>query len=300
MTTAQSTFAFYCVDEAGMRAWGASLSALLDAAGLTKTADTGQVDWATVAKPAGASTLIGYEIRTIPDSVGTLRLKILYETGSNTSGQSFRLGTSVGTGSDGAGALTGVLHANRYSSPTNTASMNSALVFPSYAASWDGGFFFATAPAHTASANYRHMHAFDRTCDAAGAVDDKGSIHLSTNVTSATSTVTAYGYSKDLGVEAIFYSFPARLHYPYAGSVPSYVSSLKRPFAIARHMTPAPRWHKNVLVASAVDAPLGAVLSANVLGSVQSYLSLGATWGAVNGYPVDNLDVSGTLLLRWE
>lgn len=86
------------------RAWGSQLSAGLSSAGLTQTADTGQINWTSVTIP-GISTPAGYEIWRNADS--TLFLKLEYGTGSTTTRP--HLWQTIGTGSDGVGNLTGQL-----------------------------------------------------------------------------------------------------------------------------------------------------------------------------------------------
>lgn len=89
--------------DAGFRAWGSEFSGQMAVVGLVKTADTGQINWATVVR-SGTGTNAGYEIWRFADS--TFFLKIFYGTGAAGS-TTPRMQVQVGTGSDGAGALTG-------------------------------------------------------------------------------------------------------------------------------------------------------------------------------------------------
>ncbi len=111
MTTA-TTFANAAItNDATFRAWGTVVSAAFASAGLVQTSDTGQINWTTVLKPTAAITLAGYEIWRFNDSLqGTapIFLKISYYSGQNTSGNSPALRVTVGTGSNGTGAITGV------------------------------------------------------------------------------------------------------------------------------------------------------------------------------------------------
>lgn len=97
--------------DANFRAWGKAISDAFAALGLVKTADTGQIDWATVSKPAGASTMQGYEIWRFNDALqasSPIYFKIQY--GSNTgSAANPCLKLVVGQSSDGAGTVTGTL-----------------------------------------------------------------------------------------------------------------------------------------------------------------------------------------------
>jgi len=94
--------------DASFRVWGKALSDALTAVGCAKTADTGQIDWATVAR-AALSTYAGYEIRTLPAS--TLQtacpvyIKIEYGAGSTQTYCAIRV--TVGQATDGAGNFVG-------------------------------------------------------------------------------------------------------------------------------------------------------------------------------------------------
>jgi hypothetical protein len=101
--TAQAT-------DAAFRLWGKALSDNLAAAGLTKTSDTGQIDWTTVVTPPTATTYQGYEIWRFNDTAhatAPIFIKIEYGSGS-TDGTRPSLRVSASTASNGAGTLTGV------------------------------------------------------------------------------------------------------------------------------------------------------------------------------------------------
>lgn len=117
------------------RAWGSGISTALAAVGLVKTADTGQIDWATVVAAAPANTQQGYEIWRFNDSLqatAPIFLRIAYGSGSATAMPS--LWFTIGKGSDGAGTITGVLQAATQVS----AAASSATVLPCYVSSGDG------------------------------------------------------------------------------------------------------------------------------------------------------------------
>lgn len=98
-------------DDATFRTWGSGISAQFAAMGLVQTADTGQINWATVLRPA-TLTVAGYEIWRFADALQATKpvfIKIEYRIGSVADRPSLIL--SVGTGSNGAGTLTGQLGA---------------------------------------------------------------------------------------------------------------------------------------------------------------------------------------------
>jgi hypothetical protein len=99
----------YQVSDATFRLWGKALSDAMQALGVTKTADTGQIDWTTVAAPSSANQYMGYEIRQFTDGLqATNPVIIKFEYGSSsTSNQRPGIRITVGHASDGAGNLTG-------------------------------------------------------------------------------------------------------------------------------------------------------------------------------------------------
>nr|WP_320132008.1 hypothetical protein [uncultured Holophaga sp.] len=93
------------------RTWGKWISDAFATVGLIKTSDSGQVDWSSVAWPTTATTVAGYEIWRFNDSIQSAApVFIKIEYGSGVNGGSYSgLWLTVGTGTDGAGTLTGVV-----------------------------------------------------------------------------------------------------------------------------------------------------------------------------------------------
>lgn len=108
-TSTLSRAAGNLADDAAFRVWGKWLSDALTTLGWAKTADTGQIDWTTVAKPAGTNTSAGYEIRTSPAQDGYQQLYIKVEWGTGSGATYPSLWVTLGTGSNGSGTLTGVV-----------------------------------------------------------------------------------------------------------------------------------------------------------------------------------------------
>jgi hypothetical protein len=93
---------------AQFRAWGSAISTAIGVQGLVQTADTGQINWTTVAAPSGTNTAMGYEIWRFNDSLQSsapVFLKLEYGSGPNV--RLPQMWVTVGVGSDGAGNLTG-------------------------------------------------------------------------------------------------------------------------------------------------------------------------------------------------
>lgn len=102
MTTATTTTVADQSTDAAFRVWGLEFSTQLAAVGLVQTADTGQINWASVTR-ASANNSAGYEIWRFADS--SLYMKMEYgSAGANTIPQMW---LTAGTGSNGSGTITG-------------------------------------------------------------------------------------------------------------------------------------------------------------------------------------------------
>lgn len=92
---------------ANFRLWGGGISAALTTLGFTKTADTGQIDWTTVAAPVAVNTSQGYEIRQFTDSLQATRpIVFKIEYGSASTVATPQMWATVGTASNGSGTIT--------------------------------------------------------------------------------------------------------------------------------------------------------------------------------------------------
>lgn len=109
--------------DADFRAWVAAVIAQLVAVGLTQTADTGQIDTGTVTRPGTTNTQAGYVVFRFNDTAHATRplfFRLGFGTGSAVTTPSIWF--TLGTGSDGAGNITGVLRTalQRWLSASNT------------------------------------------------------------------------------------------------------------------------------------------------------------------------------------
>lgn len=106
MTTFAGSTPYAQSSTANIRAYGAELNGWMKAVGLTQTTDTGQTDWTTVVIP-GANTIYGIELWQFVD--GSLTFKWEWGTAGGNNTGSPQVYLTVGTGSDGAGNITGIL-----------------------------------------------------------------------------------------------------------------------------------------------------------------------------------------------
>ncbi len=151
---------------------GRAMSDAIKLTGLTQTADTGQVVWANVTALPAANTVRDFEVYRFADALQATKpifIRIDYLNNSMVD-----LAVSVGTGTDGAGNLTGVI-APRVR--VGTAQAASTFAHTGWASTGDGSqFSFGCGmnPAATTPSLYTQWFAIDRSRDAAGAPTGAG------------------------------------------------------------------------------------------------------------------------------
>lgn len=163
--------------DAGFRAWGSELSGQLTSVGttsgcLTQTADTGQINWATVNRP-GTNTAAGYEIWQLTDSLGVsspIYLKVEYGTGGVATAP--YLAVTVGTGTNGSGTLTGSV-STQYNCSRNSAPSSTVLSYNNYVSCSDGFVGAALKMGYTTSGHFVFF-AVNRPCDPDGTLRSDG------------------------------------------------------------------------------------------------------------------------------
>jgi hypothetical protein len=131
MTTSTFSTVIDHTNDAGFRTWGLELSTALSAVGLVQTADTGQINWTTVTRP-GTNTAAGYEVYRFDDDLqGTAPIYFKLEYGTASTATIPQLWFTVGTGSDGAGSITGSVVARTICALTPSVP-SAAVPYPSY------------------------------------------------------------------------------------------------------------------------------------------------------------------------
>ena len=127
--------------DATFRVWGLDISTRLASAGLVQTADTGQINWVTVARPA-ANAYGGYEIWRFDDTAqATAPVFIKIEYGSSNNQTTPALRVTVSSGTNGAGTPTGIVSSaiTNYASGLLQANAN-ITDFPSHVVHTEGYF----------------------------------------------------------------------------------------------------------------------------------------------------------------
>ena len=169
MTTFTNTHQYQQNNDAQYQAWVQAFIAGLDGVLLVQTADTGQIDPLTVARPA-ANNDGGYAIYRFDDAAhATNPIFLKFYFGADSAQTRTRIRVGVGTGSDGAGVLTN----ERIFAQSNSTNPNadSASSYFCYVPGFLGISFFNTEFGN----NSRRYGLFiQRSTDAAGAPTDAG------------------------------------------------------------------------------------------------------------------------------
>lgn len=202
MATDTRQITFLQTTDAEFRTWVAAVIAQLTAIGLTQTADTGQIDTATVTKAGATNTSQGYAIFRFNDTMQATRpvfLKFEFGSGANVAHPSIWL--TVASATDGAGTVSGTTIAARaqisflgWASPIdNIANYNATLgMFHAHWASRAATGYYATA-------------LVARTCDDTETPDDKG---LLTAASTGIATPTLYVFADGTTEAMYLYEFP--------------------------------------------------------------------------------------------
>lgn len=132
MTTATTSAPCSQATNATFQAWVSEVvTALFTTIGLTQTADTGQINPATVAAPGAGSTIQGYVIGRFNDTLqSTAPVFFKLEFGSGSGATNPLMIITIGTGSNGSGTLTGTL-STRVCTNLNNIAGNSSTSFTS-------------------------------------------------------------------------------------------------------------------------------------------------------------------------
>ncbi len=157
--------------DAKFRTWGSAVSAAIVASGLTVTSDTGQINWTTVLRATTANVKQGYEVYRFNDSLQStapIFLRIDYGSLGNSTGTNPGTWLTVGTGTDGAGNVTGAYYpVTQIGTSTNGSTNTTNAIRASYSAS-AGAFFLDTGIVPAATNQSCGTWLIQRTCDSSG------------------------------------------------------------------------------------------------------------------------------------
>lgn len=109
MTTVYNTSGPYSHgSDAAFQTWITALHNLIVGCGLVQTSDTGQLDFATAARPGATNTMAGFRMYRFNDSLqatAPIFIKLFVGNGASTVGTSFGWQIAIGIATDGAGGL---------------------------------------------------------------------------------------------------------------------------------------------------------------------------------------------------
>lgn len=156
--------------DASFRSWGSAISAALATIGLVQTADTGQINWTTVTRPTANNAAQGYEIWRFDDTLQATRpvyLKIEYGAGgASVAGAAPGLFLTVGSGTNGAGTITGYAYTQRRQVGNNGSNGYVVQTVTAYFGS-NAGYLTVIIPHPTFTAGAM-VFSVSRTCDSSG------------------------------------------------------------------------------------------------------------------------------------
>lgn len=253
--------------------WG-GFSAMLTAAGLTRTADTGQIVWSAAMAVPGINAMYGYEIRTWNDGYGALYMRWEYWLATSSLRPYCKI--TIGTGSDGAGNITGQLFGGQMSIG-DTGQMVAGTPYLAYACLTDGAFTIAYTCYMTNSAStLPHWFIFERRRD-----PDTGAV-----VAGGHFSYRCFGSAIAQNWSATYSTTDASCLYtqftPYANSgAPSSYYHGDSPLlggveAMPIYSSwPRPAMQQCCLFLWGPDIPVGAVFTAIVGGAVRQYVVIG-------------------------
>ena len=263
MTTSTVTTVIDQTSDAGFRAWVAEFIAQLLAVGLVQTADTGQINTATVARAAN-NTDAGYAVFRFDDSLqatAPVFFKVYFGSGFNQSVPRIRV--QVGTASNGSGTVSGAGSAN-----TDTVSMNNAILstvttYTSYFCFVEGCAWWSfKVGAGAANAAYSHYR-LSRTTDNDGDPTADGVVQTNisgTGASNATARTIVFGTSTVYDGGAI--TNWALVHYNVSVSLVGGVPQVFKCY----YITPRTRPEMFAVVVLDAECGRGVELQATVVG----------------------------------
>lgn len=297
MTTSTATISVDNTSDTTFRAWGSAVSQCFSAVGLTKTADTGQVNWTTVVRPA-ASVMTVYEIWAFYDVLQATKpvyVKIWYFVNGNTVPQ---MQIQVGTVTDGAGNLTGsttAVYTGRYYSAafTSTTYCNVAS---------DGSYLTAVIGAASGTVPWL-MLSIDRTRNTDGTANGDGLYCVMGNTVSGTNPATGVVNTLTYGVLGLNRAWKQGTNATFPQDLPNTATGVAgTDVNIFPHIPYAPRPEGCLAILGMfwTDLAYGNTVSVTHLGAAHTYFSLGNAGQYLGTCDNGSCTQSHSALVRYE
>lgn len=288
MTTLSWSTPFSHDTNAGFRVYLQEFIDKMTALGLVQTADTGQLDPATADKSAGGVT--GYFMFRLNDSLqATAPIFMRFTWGGGAGGNS-RLDVQVGTGTNGAGTLTGLVGSNAAWVGTSVSSSVDVTAYLSSACLVEGFFGLAYKRGRSGPPGLAFI-AVCRSVDDTGAPTGEG---FTVYRQSTTTVQTAEAFSVTDNVV-----FPASSGFAMVNMGRSVSAIDADTIQVYRHYTILPRVRPNPFLVTVQDGevPSNTIFQTTVVGvTPRTYLALGSS---VNRAAINN-SASNAMAMLWE
>lgn len=275
--------------DATFQEWAQEIFDRFVAVGLVNTADTGQLATPVVAARPADNTDAGYWIFRFNDSLqgsAPIFLKVIPGTLLGGSNAYPRLRIYVGTGTDGAGTLTGILSSTTSADNGNVTGFNSCITDTAYLSllcHTEGFFGFAWKAGFTPDPK-NGLFCISRTCDSSGTPTALGAIAVWGGSSTAlrgvqafryAATAAAYRYNSTAADAALGMNPQA----PSASSVGSDFQAY-----VAYTITPQVQPIIGLCGVYESEVPLGTTFSATLVGSTaRTYVGLLVNQGLFGG-----------------
>jgi hypothetical protein len=298
MTTATTTTVVDQTSDAAFRVWIAEMiTQLVTTCGVTQTADTGQVNTATVTRPA-INSVAGYSILRFNDTAqatSPIFIKIEYGAGAAITQPIMMI--TVGTGSNGSGTLTGTL-----SPRTSIVGATIASTSTGYVSRWcynttDGVLSFTWKLNGAGAGSNLATLVLARTNDGTGAPTTAG-YFLMTNGNTSVAILASGGatYCYSYGSSSFVVSGITAYAGPVLG-LASFNSGGNIYVVPVLFALPVPGVLAMFGLAFAADIPIGTTVTVALVGSTtHTYVSCGTMFGATAPGGI----TGGTMLMIWE
>jgi len=296
-----------------IRAWVQAVHDALEDIGFVQTADTGQVDIATMTNPTSANTYAGYEVWRFADALqATAPLFFKLEYGRGGSGSSVnaqptpQMAITVGTGSDGEGGITGTFVDRLESGYSSTVVASSAVASNGYLSSGGDGAMLALFPFADAAID-RPTPAFfvERSRDINGEATADGLV-IALGPRSSIADFGLYCVNYETGVytsSGILAPLPAQINGSPLSTGSLLGGTIAPLFPLIAMVPGATPWQVRGLVAYPPgDAPSG-TFDARLSGTTRTYRALNGTaiqWARTIAVGGTGSPFTGCIGIEWE
>ena len=298
MTTATWSNLWDMSSDAGFRVICLNISTNLAAIGWVQSADTGQINLATVTKPVAVNTAAGYQIWEFTDTVGTVYMKLEYGTAASAT-LTFGQWVTFGSGSNGSGTITG-FPTTRTAIKSDSNITSAVTSYGSAACQTQGGFnLLVGIGASLAGAGAQGGFAFARTCDSSGNATGDG-YELCLGTAASTGQTVAVNLGTGFTVAPTASSTTPSCLIPFGIASSNYGTGGNNDYQVWRHELPMPQTLTSNFIGTGlrIEIPATTTFPLAIVGATtHTYISFGAQLSACGWNATSAL---GTLITMWE